>query len=841
LSSKPADEISSRRKKHGSLMPGLGDLVFVVVFFTLSGCDLFTNSMVEYFEDNTGVVTVMGAVGKTRHAVTADGTILIPPAADVPTTTIGMALFNPRNFTLRQELLGVPAGTAIASRQTGSNEIEVHISGAREGDMYNLTLVLQSPDGLREFPPYNLALRCVSFETALLDFTVDGNTPPGFAPNQAAFTVNVPHGAAAVALAGTTLNPNATLEVYAGTDDSSAALARGTGTVSVSSGTLSLGDNSFYLKVTAPSLHTQGYGVTIFRGYSDSKAITDFSITSPVKAAGAIDETLKTIRVNVPYGTNVNAMTAKADHTGTSISPDPAEARSYAGPVTYTVSAADGTAQAYTVTVSVGAAGTNAELSGLAITTTPSSTGTLDPAFSAGTPTYTVLVPYNTTSITLTGTPADPAAAVKYSKTPGPWQNSGTFTGGLVQGVNEFQVQVTAQDGTKLSPIYTVTVVLPKGVTDLSDIDDLNGFYQLTGSLALTGWTPIGTAAQPFTGVFDGGGYTVTLAGTPSALNDPDIGLFAYTDGAEIRDVTVAVSCSFTTTLSDKQNIGGVVGRAKDTAFENVAVTGTLTISATGTSGDFAAGGLAGQLSGMSSVSGCYSMVNITVPSSSRDVIRVGGLVGDGTEATEIKKSFATGKVEASTSGSYVWAGGLVGITSLNASIENCYATGDVTGTAKANAYAGGLVGEFDGIPCHTTCTKSYASGGVSATTSTPSDISAAGGIAGKINSGAGLTFCAAISGSVTSSGSSPACQYAGAVAGYVDTNVTFTNNKARRSIVVDPSNGVTVTPDNGEMGDSISYADFADPLTYTALGWTFPGIWEMRGSRPALRGITPP
>jgi hypothetical protein len=46
-------------------------------------------------------------------------------------------------------------------------------------------------------------------------------------------------------------------------------------------------------------------------------------------------------------------MTATASHTGASISPDPAAAADYTGPVTYTVSAADGTSRAYTVTVHV--------------------------------------------------------------------------------------------------------------------------------------------------------------------------------------------------------------------------------------------------------------------------------------------------------------------------------------------------------------------------------------------------------------------------------------------------------------------------------------------------------
>jgi uncharacterized membrane protein (DUF485 family) len=121
--------------------------VITLVFF---GCDLFDNSMVDYFEDHTQAAVVTGVVGQTRTAVMADGTILIPPGA----TTIGVRLANPRNFSVRQDISNsTGAAGTLSARQTGPGWIEVAITGAAEGEDYTLTLRMQSPDGIRDFPP----------------------------------------------------------------------------------------------------------------------------------------------------------------------------------------------------------------------------------------------------------------------------------------------------------------------------------------------------------------------------------------------------------------------------------------------------------------------------------------------------------------------------------------------------------------------------------------------------------------------------------------------------------------------------------------------------------------
>ncbi|GHV60320.1 hypothetical protein AGMMS49587_01250 [Spirochaetia bacterium] len=84
---------------------------------------------------------------------------------------------------------------------------------------------------------------------------------------------------------------------------------------------------------------------------SDAREITAFIITSPAVAVGTITGT--DIAVTVPYGTTVTNIAPIITHTGASISPASGTPQNFTGPVTYTVTAADGSPRDYTVTVTV--------------------------------------------------------------------------------------------------------------------------------------------------------------------------------------------------------------------------------------------------------------------------------------------------------------------------------------------------------------------------------------------------------------------------------------------------------------------------------------------------------
>jgi formylglycine-generating enzyme required for sulfatase activity len=111
--------------------------------------------------------------------------------------------------------------------------------------------------------------------------------------------------------------------------------------------------NPVVYTVTAADATTQDYTVTVKVAPSYAKSITAFSLNGVV---GTINETEKTIGVDT-YGTDVSAMVATFTTTGTSVKVGSTlqisgtTANDFTNPVIYTVRAADGTTQAYTVTV----------------------------------------------------------------------------------------------------------------------------------------------------------------------------------------------------------------------------------------------------------------------------------------------------------------------------------------------------------------------------------------------------------------------------------------------------------------------------------------------------------
>jgi hypothetical protein len=203
-----------------------------------------------------------------------------------------------------------------------------------------------------------------------------------------------------------------------------------------------------------------------------------------------------------------------------------------------------------------------------------------------------------------------------------------------------------------------------------------------TADLDLTlcgNWPGIGIQAAKFTGSYDGGGYSITNLSMNSTANN--VGLFGYTDGAAISNVTVSGN------VMGGSSTGGLIGQASDTMISNVFV--SVDVSATTTSNYI--GGLIGF--GLNvSITRASAIGNVTGNA------YVGGMIGYG-YGTPITNSYATGNVTGNTSGDSI--GGLIGYldsdpidANFPTTITNSYATGLVSGTTNRD---GGLVG---GICC---------------------------------------------------------------------------------------------------------------------------------------------
>lgn len=157
-------------------------------------------------------------------------------------------------------------------------------------------------------------------------------------------------------------------------------------------------------------------------------------------------------------------------------------------------------------------------------------------------------------------------------------------------------------------------------------------------------WTPVGTADKPFSGTFDGKGYTI------SGLNYSGeyAGLFGYMNGGTISNIKLADSSFANGTVSGgicAVNDGGTI---ENCAVDNVDVSG-------GT-----AGGICGQNSG--TITDCFFSGNVSSDGKS------GGICGSN-----------SGTIESTVS---LYAGAAVG-ENTNGSITNCLYNIDIAGRQK--------------------------------------------------------------------------------------------------------------------------------------------------------------
>ena len=200
------------------------------------------------------------------------------------------------------------------------------------------------------------------------------------------------------------------------------------------------------------------------------------------------------------------------------------------------------------------------------------------------------------------------------------------------------------------------------------------------------GWLPIGDNSTPFSGSFDGGGFTIS--GLWIDRNSTDyVGLFGCTSSATIKDLGIVINGA----IIGQTYVGGLAGTQSygvqgNTTFINCFTEGNVT--ATGS----VAGGLVGMaiaFGGNCSISNCYTTGGVITSSNGM----VGGLVGSQIAENSgnilIENCYSTNDIIELNNFA---AGGLVGLQATNngtAKIINCYTTGNVQGLRRV----GGIVG----------------------------------------------------------------------------------------------------------------------------------------------------
>lgn len=210
----------------------------------------------------------------------------------------------------------------------------------------------------------------------------------------------------------------------------------------------------------------------------------------------------------------------------------------------------------------------------------------------------------------------------------------------------------------------------------------------LTADIELSGetWTPIGSESTPYTGTFDGQGYTISGMTIENA--ESYSGLFGNVTGT-VKNFTVIGSITIT---GDKTvaKVGGAIG-SLGTASAGGTVSGVISgVDITVSAGNDHIGGVVGSMPENSSptVESCLYMGNITVTVEAGSVAGVVGYIRTGT----IQNCANWGGISINTGGNGS-VGGILGYCNNgNIYIRNCYNSGVIAAEGTANV--GAIVGQ---------------------------------------------------------------------------------------------------------------------------------------------------
>jgi hypothetical protein len=313
--------------------------------------------------------------------------------------------------------------------------------------------------------------------------------------------------------------------------------------------------------VTAEDGSTAVYSVTVMEAPSDANAITAYSFLDANNAALSADVVATisgtAISATVPFGTDVTALVATFTTTGASVTVgglpqvSGTTPNDFTNPVTYVVTAADGSLQSYIVTVTV-AANTAKAITAFSFTSAHNAGLTMDVIGVISGTSITATVPFGTN---VTG-------LVASFSTTGDHVNVGTTLQVSDVTANNFTsaVTYTVVAGDLSTQDYTVTVnIAPSTAKDITSFQFLtthnpNLSVNVTATIsgtAITAIVPFGTDISNLVATFATTGTTVSVG---SAVQTSDVTannfttVLTYTVTAadlSTQDYTVTVINSF--------------------------------------------------------------------------------------------------------------------------------------------------------------------------------------------------------------------------------------------------------------------------------------------------------
>jgi Cadherin-like beta sandwich domain len=324
------------------------------------------------------------------------------------------------------------------------------------GSTKTITIVVETLNGLQT--TYTVTVtRLLSSDNNLSALTVTpGSLAPTFTSSTLDYTVNVATTVSSVTVSATKSDLNAVLSGDVPNQGQATIQLDGPGTSKVIS-----------VIVTAPNGDSKTYRITVNRAApSSNNNLSALSVT-PGSLDPAFTANTLSYTVNVATTvTSVDVSATKADADAvmsgdvtagsgmaTGQATIPLDGPGTSKVVSITVTAPSGASQTYAVTVNRAAPSSNNNLSALSVTP-----GSLDPAFTANTLSYTVNVATTVTSVDVSATKADANAVMSGDVTAGSGMATGQATIPLDGPGTSKVVSITVTAPSGASQTYTVTV-----------------------------------------------------------------------------------------------------------------------------------------------------------------------------------------------------------------------------------------------------------------------------------------------------------------------------------------------------------------------------------------------
>jgi len=499
------------------------------------------------------------------------------------------------------------AASGAIAMNPGSNTITVVVTAQNSATKtYTVTIT-------RALPSANADLAALSLSS--------GTLSPAFAGGTLSYTASVGNATTALTVTPTVADATARVTVNGVTTtsgNSSSAIA------------LAVGANTIQILVTAQdATTTRTYTITVTRAGSPISDLSALAVSdgtlSPAFAPSTSGYTTSipaaTASITVtPTVAEPNAtVTVDGEAVASGSASDPVAMASGANTVTIVVTAQNGSKKTYEITVTKALPSTDADLGALSL-----AGASLDPAFAAGTTSYTALVGNATTSVTVTPTVADATATVTVD---GVAATSGAASDAIALpvGTTVITTVVTAQDGTT-TKTYTVTVTRPPSsvstLTSLALADapispafdpSITGYAASVAS-SVSSVTVAATSTPTSTLTINGGAATTV----PLAVGANTITVrVTAQDGSSTTDYVISVSRAFVAPGFTDAALGSMqVGVA---FADSVSAVGTPVIAYAVTSGALPAGialdPVTGAISGTPTTAGAYDVtISATSP-----------------------------------------------------------------------------------------------------------------------------------------------------------------------------------------------------------------------------------